>query len=96
MNEESLVSRAALEEGIPCFEPLRSDLLCAFSLVVRWVAHPGPVHLADPSVTSLQLLLVLLEETSSAPLQVAQGKVRVSPGKTCTLAGFEAARSREG
>lgn len=68
MNEESLVSRAALEEGIPCFDPLRSVILYSFSLVVRWVAPPVPVHLADPSVTSLHLLMVLLEETASAPL----------------------------
>lgn len=46
-------------EGIPCFDPLRSDL-SAFSLVVRWVVPPVPVHWADPSVTSLQLSMVLL------------------------------------
>lgn len=68
VNEESLVSRAALEKGIPCFDSLRSDLLSAVSLVVTWVAPPVPEHLADPSVTFLQLLMVLLEETASAPL----------------------------
>lgn len=68
VNEEPLVSRAALEEGIPCFDPLRSHLFSAVSLVVRWVAPSVPDHLADPSVTFLQLLMVLLEETASAAL----------------------------
>lgn len=94
MNEKSLVPRAALEGGYPCFDPLRSDL-SAFSLVVRWVVPPVPVHWADPSVTSLQLSMVLLEETASASLYVAQGEMRVSRGKICALAGFEAGWGRE-
>ena len=60
----ALVSSAALEEGSTCCDlGLISSL--QFPRAVRCAAPPAPERFADSSLPSLQLLMVLLEETAS-------------------------------